>query len=419
MNIIKVGKSSLIGGLEWFPIDSLETSLSEVNEIIKRRKNSIEESPLGKRYAVCSTSQGTCAAGIILLKDAKKVPSRAISLAARCAQYALGQKAPDAIFGWRSGNEINLIGIRNGLPIYDAVISPENFEAEFSVLLAIFETGCTTFGDPSLFMPPVVEVPLSVMAELKGQGELKKAGTPLWIKLLILVSLAFIGYGYWVWETNEEQRRMLEELAAQASQMTDPVQIFAKTQTEGLSAIKGCQDINGLAGKILGLHYLVRGYRLSSIKANCETGVIMTLYKSPYPADLSVRKEDSRIKLTEKLNEAIIEDSFVVEPIRFSEGDLLPWQEWLVATGVHKQRVEKIGVEISFNSPSFAFGEPPEGSNIPVVVKGEIKVSGPAQYMVDVMKLIRDVAWQEIVISEDNNGFISFGAKGSYYAIKD
>lgn len=455
VNVIPTPSGTLVGGLEWFSAESVKTAASEVRSLVEERKKTakLEKLPLlSLQYAVCSNEMGGCAVGICPLDGVKKIPKGAISLAVRCAQYAADRQTANAVFAWEVDGQRNLVAVLNGLPIYDAVLSPQNYQEELEKLLSMFETGCTSFGDEALFKPPVSAVSLADLSaavaasearnpERARQGRLKTASAPLWAQaaLLGVVVLAVGGYFYWQAEQNRarEEAAMLAALEAQQEEEPlSPQEQFVRMQTDVLAAAKGCRSIDAVAKKMLELRYLAQGFRLTEVKADCVSGQIKAHYQSSEPVDLSVRKVDARIRLTENLKDAFIDVSFSPPPARLAVNRLLPWQDWLVKAGMHKQRVSKAGVLMTFGAPSPLVanlsGSPSamvgmgvdvgelskQVSGVPIVVKGDISIQGPAQYMLDASRLIDNVVWRELAIV-DKQGRLAFTMRGEYYALKD
>lgn len=430
-NIIQSGKGALIGGLEWIPIDALDSAPSDVKEAISRRKarsdgddGEYSQPQLSARYTTCDTRQGACVAGCVPLFKGVKIPKHAISLAARCARLAQERKTQDAVFGWydKSGH-INLIGIRNGLPVYDAVLTQSTFKVELPVVLSMFEMGCTTFGDESLFIPPVVPLGIEDIAAASTDGVLKTAGLPQWAQAVILVCTISVIGGYFAFEQAKKADRIAAERAEHtgraAQKQPSPGELFAKAQSDALSSVPGCLDTAKPIGKMRELHSLIRGYGLSVVTADCQTGIVSAAYRSGYPADLSVRQADSRVRLTETLVDASIGSSFDARPSALSPKNMLPWQDWLVAAGRVKQRLQIVGIALDLGGAAqVVAGDPKGAAGLPVVIKGKLTLAGPAQYMREASGLIDNVVWSKITIKNDMGSF-TFNMTGDYYAIKD
>lgn len=436
-NIISVpnGKSALavVGGLEWIPLDALDSALTDVKEAVSRRKEKISGDddddgsklpPLGAGYAVCNTRSGTCSAGILPILKGMKLPKGAVSLAVLCARYAQKRKMQDAIFGWRSGEEVNLVAIKNGLPIYDAVLNISGVKSELSALLSMYENGCSAFGDEDIFQPPVAPLDIAALSDFATDGKIMPIGASQLVQVLVFVTVVSMIGGYFYWDWQETQRA--EEAAAAAAaaaqaqpQQQSPLELFEQSQLAALAGVTGCASVDAPASALFTLNLDVKGYQATTLLADCMTGQVTAGYQSGVPADLSVRQADSRLRLNETLTNASLSTSFKVEPIKLDSASMKSWQDWLVEFGALKQKLMRVGLNVEFGPISPVFNSPvpiPEGAR--VVSRGKLVLSGPAQYMVDVSRRFSSVSWDKVAI-QNQGGFLMFNLTGEYYAIND
>lgn len=426
-NILTADGVTAIGGLEWIPLEGIDSALNEVKEAIARRRELIAESssdlPLGGGFITCDTKIGTYSAGILPDLKGFKIPKNAVSLAVLCSRYAQKNATQDALFAWRGGNDaLNLVAIKNGLPIFDGVMSEPEFKAETGALLSMFETGCSVFGDPSLLPPPVAELTIHDLAEfVPMSGKIRPVGAPQWVQVLVFVAVLSAIGGYFVWDRYDTQKRAEEEVlrGAQQPKQLSPKQIFEQAQAQALSGITGCESIDKAASELFALHYTVRSYRAAALVANCADGMISAEYHSPSPADLSIRSVDNRLRLTESLTTASLKTSFQAIAVSISMDGMRPWQDWLVEAGQQKQRLRRIGIEVGFGAVSPVFNSPvPSPQGVRVAMRGNISIAGSAQYLREAAKQFNHTVWKRVAIS-DQNGVLTFNLTGDYYVVMD
>lgn len=431
LHLIKSGETSLLCGLNWLPIESFEEAQKEVSLAVKKRKDDVSEgvahSLLSGCYTTSRTNFGTFAAGILPEDKSLKLPKVAYSLAGLCAKYAQEKRSVDSIFAWHVNDElICLIAIRNGLPIFDAVLKKDELRGELDYLLPSFESGSSAYGDPTALPPPVALLSIDDIATMISDGEKIIRSGPsdlVQVAVLLTVVLMMAGGGWYWWsdkQAQEEAARAEAERASLQSLQASPQKLFDDAQNAAMAGITGCQSITPMSSLILSEKAAVKGYSLKSITGKCTTGEVIGSYVSTsLESDLSVKSADPRMMITEQLNNAELKTGISPSPVKINVADLKKWQEWLVINGANKQEMSRVGVDVQFTAVTPSFVPTvlvPDGAS--VVVQGKIAVSGRAQYLVDASKRFSNVAWQDVSIVMVNGSYI-FNLNGDYYAIKD
>lgn len=429
IGLVKHGAIDVICGLYWSPIESSETVVKEVKEIVSRRKDEyVEEDDaklplLTNQYVLSSTTIGTFSAGVLPAEKGFKKAKKACSLAALCAKFSRNQRALDSLFAWQiEPDKIFLVAIKNGLPFFDAVMTKTGFDAELDFLLPSYDSGCSMFGGEGLMQ----SAPLSI-DDLVGQAEVSEyfasAGLPADLKLLIgLVSVIAVAssIGFYVWQGKQAEKEAEEALRMAAATTVElPDKAFKVSQSALLTNIGGCKSIDKIVNAIESLQSEVKTYRVTAITASCVDGVMQAGYQSALPADLTVHRYDPRMIISETLNLASFSDKIAFEPQSIDPELLIKWQEWLIENGTQKQEIERVGLAVSFSAPTPVFSSPtPIPDGVSVVVKGDLKISGRLVFMQDATKRFKNVVWKKVTVVNKDGAFL-FDITGDYYAIKD
>lgn len=424
---IKVSDREILSGFHWESIESDDDLRGEISEIISKRRENIREGAdlpaLSTIYTFSKTGVGAYSAGVLPLGYSPSPGKKALSLAALCAKYAQEHRTADAVFAWPSGDNgetVMLVAIKNGLPFFDETVVRDEFDGEFKILLSLFDSGCSTFGDEKL-LSNINGLNIEKLLENEALVEkicnsgISKAG---WVFIGVSLALVVLA-GAYAWHNNNAAKKEAEEAALAAQRSMSPAAQFGDAQKALLSAIPGCMKIDDVALRLLSLHFEIKNFFITTGEASCIDGLISVQYKSDQASpDLTVRSVEPRMILSERLSLASISESVKIAPAMINIADLTQLQSWLVGNGIKKQRMQKIGIEAVFNPPSpvYTAVAPPRG--VPVAVKGMIAVSGQAKYITDAARQFNHVVWKKITIVRQPNGLM-FNLSGEYYAIKD